>query len=144
MKCCIKIILITIFITTVFISGCNVGNDEKSKSAVVKLTNGENGENKEFKAIVIDDNNQKFGLSRDVDKVVSLAPAVTEIIFAIDGGGKIVGNTTYCNYPEEAKDVELLSKLMDRLIKTKFLLIDIVNPEKYIGKAKSGIKAKLM
>ena len=27
---------------------------------------------------------------------------------------------------------------------TKFLLIDIVNPEKYIGKAKNGIQAKLM
>ena len=27
---------------------------------------------------------------------------------------------------------------------TKFLLIDIVNPEKYIGKAKNRIQAKLM
>ena len=27
---------------------------------------------------------------------------------------------------------------------TKFLLIDITNPEKYIGKAKNGMQAKLM
>ncbi len=27
---------------------------------------------------------------------------------------------------------------------TKFLLIGVENPEKYIGKAKSGIKARLM
>ena len=31
-----------------------------------------------------------------------------------------------------------------QIMSTKFLLIDILNPEKYIGKAKSGIKAKLM
>ena len=30
------------------------------------------------------------------------------------------------------------------VMSTKFLLIDIVNPEKYIGKAKNGIQAKLM
>ncbi|SHJ25073.1 hypothetical protein SAMN04488096_1202 [Mesonia phycicola] len=31
-----------------------------------------------------------------------------------------------------------------QVMSTKFLLIDIVNPEKYIGKAKSGIQARLM
>ena len=31
-----------------------------------------------------------------------------------------------------------------QLILTKFLLIKVTNPEKYIGKAKSGMKAKLM
>ncbi len=32
----------------------------------------------------------------------------------------------------------------EQIMSSKFLLIDIINPEKYIGKAKSGIKAKLM
>ena len=31
-----------------------------------------------------------------------------------------------------------------QVMSTKFLLIDIVNPEKYIGKAKNGIQARLM
>ena len=31
-----------------------------------------------------------------------------------------------------------------QVMSTKFLLIDIVNPEKYIGKAKNGLQAKLM
>jgi hypothetical protein len=31
-----------------------------------------------------------------------------------------------------------------QVMSTKFLLIDIVNPEKYIGKAKNGFQAKLM
>jgi hypothetical protein len=32
----------------------------------------------------------------------------------------------------------------EQVMSTKFLLIDIVNPEKYIGKAKNGIQARLM
>ena len=31
-----------------------------------------------------------------------------------------------------------------QIMSTKFLLINVTNPEKYIGKAKSGMKAKLM
>ena len=31
-----------------------------------------------------------------------------------------------------------------QVMSTKFLLIDVVNPEKYIGKAKNGIQARLM
>ena len=31
-----------------------------------------------------------------------------------------------------------------QVMSTKFLLIDILNPEKYIGKAKNGVQAKLM
>ena len=35
-------------------------------------------------------------------KIVSLAPHNTEILFALGIGDKVVGVTTYCDYPEEA------------------------------------------
>ncbi len=38
-------------------------------------------------------------------KIVSLSPSITEIIFELGAGNTIVGNTTYCNYPEEAKKI---------------------------------------
>ena len=36
-------------------------------------------------------------------RIVSLAPSMTEILFALGLGDSIVGVTSYCDYPEEAK-----------------------------------------
>ncbi|GHV66429.1 ABC transporter substrate-binding protein [Spirochaetia bacterium] len=39
-------------------------------------------------------------------RIVSLTPAVTEILFAIGAGGQTVGITEYCNYPPEAQSLK--------------------------------------
>ena len=36
-------------------------------------------------------------------RIVSLAPSITEILFSLGLGDRIVGVTTFCDYPEEAK-----------------------------------------
>src|SRR3972149_8378310 len=36
-------------------------------------------------------------------RIVSLAPSTTEILFALGLGDRIVGVTSFCDYPEEAK-----------------------------------------
>jgi len=36
-------------------------------------------------------------------RIVSLAPAITETLFAIGAGSELVGVSDYCDYPEEAK-----------------------------------------
>ncbi|MFQ6089189.1 MAG: ABC transporter substrate-binding protein [Candidatus Methanofastidiosia archaeon] len=59
------------------------------------------------------------GLSREVfiekvpERIVSTSPSNTEILFSLDLGEKIVGVTTYCNYPEEAKSKEKIGGFSD-------------------------------
>ena len=36
-------------------------------------------------------------------RIVSVAPSITEILFALGAGDQVVGVTTYCKYPEAAK-----------------------------------------
>lgn len=45
-------------------------------------------------------------LHKRPERIVSLAPSNTEILFALGLEDKIVGVTEYCNYPEEAKKKE--------------------------------------
>ena len=42
-------------------------------------------------------------------RIVSLAPSVTEILFALDLGDQIVGVTDQCNYPPAAGKIERVS-----------------------------------
>jgi iron complex transport system substrate-binding protein len=42
-------------------------------------------------------------IPKSVKRIVSMAPNVTEMLFAIDLDNEIVGVTDYCNYPESAR-----------------------------------------
>ncbi|MBI5952074.1 MAG: cobalamin-binding protein [Chloroflexi bacterium] len=44
-------------------------------------------------------------LTETPQRIVSLAPSITEILFAVGAGGQVVGRTDYCDYPEEVKDL---------------------------------------
>lgn len=45
-------------------------------------------------------------------KVITLAPSLTEILFELNLGDRIVGNSKFCNYPDEAKSIKNVSDMM--------------------------------
>lgn len=54
---------------------------------------------------VMDQLGRKVHLPEEIHRIVSLAPSITESIFAIDQGHKVTGVTRYSDYPPQVKDI---------------------------------------
>jgi iron complex transport system substrate-binding protein len=61
---------------------------------------------KPTREIITDDFGSGVTMAKQPERIVSMAPSNTEILFALGLGGKIVGVTEYCNYPAQAKGKE--------------------------------------
>lgn len=83
------------FIILILILGCNSSNDKN-------ITN----------EIIVDDLGNKFVFTTKPQRIISLAPNITEMIFELKLDKYLVGNTIYCNYPEEAKHIEKVGDLL--------------------------------
>ncbi|MGB2055396.1 MAG: cobalamin-binding protein [Porticoccaceae bacterium] len=55
---------------------------------------------------LVDDNGDELVLAQPAQRIISLAPNITEVLFHIGAGEQIVGADEYSNYPEAAKQIQ--------------------------------------
>jgi iron complex transport system substrate-binding protein len=87
--------------------------------------------------VVKDDLNKRVALPMVVKRVVSLAPSVTENVFAVGAGDRLVGVTSYCDYPEGARSIAKVGDTMTPNMET----IVALKPDVVIVSTASQIEA---
>ena len=72
---------------------------------------------------ISDDLGRKIRIPKKIERAVSLAPNLTESIFAVGAGDRLVGVTSFCNYPADAQKIQkvgdTLSPNMETIIALK-------------------------
>ncbi len=66
-----------------------------------------------FPVEVRDDRGVSVRLKTEPQRVVSLAPSLTEIVFLLGREGKLAGVTRYCNHPPQAKALPKIGGIAD-------------------------------
>lgn len=85
-------------------SGKGTAKNHASQSKEIK------GETK-YPLTIKDSYEREVTIDKEPEKVISIAPNITETIFALEKGEKLIGRTEYCDYPEEVKKVQSIGTL---------------------------------
>ncbi len=83
---------------------CVVGVGETTERAcwnvTVSLVIGEENDLRELEGL----EDYAFKITKRPERIVSLAPSCTEMLFTVGAGDSVVGVTEYCDYPPEVED----------------------------------------
>ena len=88
-----------LIVSLAFLSACSQRHNQKTGSSVATRE-------------VVDDVGRRLTIPEKIDRIVSLAPNLTEIVYAVGAGDRLVGDTTYCDYPEAAKSIAKVGDTM--------------------------------
>ncbi len=81
-------------------------------SEVVDATEATTGETV-YPLEVIDSNGNSVTLEQEPEKIISVAPNITELIYKLGAEDKLVGRSDYCDYPTEALDIQSIGTIME-------------------------------
>jgi cobalamin transport system substrate-binding protein len=88
-------LILSALTTLLLFAGCAGGRTNGAK-------NGETGDRRNF----TDGIGRAVSIAHSPQRIISLAPNVTEILFALGLGNRVAGVTSYCDFPDAAKEKE--------------------------------------
>lgn len=103
--------LVLLFLSAYLAAACSGGGSEGGSSdgsaaSDSGKTTMEKAESSGYPLKITDDVGRKVTLGSKPNRIISFAPSVTETLFAVGAGNRVVGVTTSDDYPPEAKTIE--------------------------------------
>ena len=114
----------SLFITSLLLFGVLVGcgaaneqeaNQTQNENAAVTIeneavenqeTDNEKEQEEGFHVSIVDSTGEEIVLTKKPERIVSLAPSTTEILYFLGAEDRIVGRTDYCTFPETIEKVQ--------------------------------------
>lgn len=97
-------IILIIMISVFGLSACTKAEKNATKSSETTIS---------YPLKVVDSFKKEVTIEKEPERILSLSPSITEIIYAIGKGDKLVGRTDYCTYPEDTKKVPSVGTITD-------------------------------
>lgn len=105
----VGLVLATTIAVSIF--GCSAKEKTADKPTDAGTNTKTEAKGTTYPLTITDSNNKSITIDKEPTKVVSVGPNITETIYAVGMGSKLVGRTDYCDFPEEAKKVQSIGTL---------------------------------
>jgi iron complex transport system substrate-binding protein len=105
------ICILVIVLVAALVAGCGSLNNGGKKTE--EISSQDNNKEAVYPLTVKDQMGRDVTIEKLPERIISLAPSNTEILFALGLGEKVVGVTDYCDYPDEAKTKEKIGGFAD-------------------------------
>lgn len=63
--------------------------------------------------VIVDKFGENIQIEAEPNSIISMSPEMTEIIFALGRGDRLIGRSSYCDYPAETADIPDFGTLFD-------------------------------
>ena len=100
--------------STSVLAAKEASSEAKSESATEAVSEaGESEESGEvsYPLTLTGTDGTEITINEEPEKIVSMGPNMTEILYAIGAGDKLVGRTDYCDYPAAVSEVESVGSI---------------------------------
>ncbi len=113
-----KIFLLTVLIICLYAFNCFARGEKEQEEMPLTDTAGK----VEFIISVTDCLGRAVALNSIPERIISLSPSTTEILFAVGAGDQVIGVTSYCDFPLEAKTRNIVGGFSSKTISIEKIL----------------------
>ncbi len=130
----LKVFLVAAMVLLLSFGLIACSSDEEPKKEETKTEDKQEAESAAFPVTITDDSGEEVVIENAPERIVSVIPSGTEIVFALGLGDKVVGVTENDNYPEEVLEIEKVGAFelnIEKIVSLEpdLVIADVLNGE---------------